>query len=102
MHSAVRSHMRLHSEEFQMRLIDADAFEIELQHEWKNNEISNGEWMDIRQWLKEAPTIDAVQVVRCKDCKYCNGEYEYCYFDIFVKPDGYCSYGEKTEVNDEL
>lgn len=53
-----------------MRLIDADAFEIELQHEWENNEISNGEWIDIRQWLKEAPTIDVEPIIRCKDCYY--------------------------------
>lgn len=63
-----------------MRLIDADAFEIEVQHEWENNEISNGEWMGIRQWLKDAPTIEAEPIrhgkwiytgfmeVKCNNC----------------------------------
>lgn len=53
-----------------MRLIDADAFEIDVQKEWENNNISNSEWMDIRQWLKDAPTIDAEPIIRCKDCHY--------------------------------
>ena len=24
----------------------------------------------VEKWLEEAPTVDAVEVVRCKDCKY--------------------------------
>lgn len=85
-----------------MRLIDADALEDVLHNHgfWYcgeteyTNGVVDGFSLAIDD-VKEAPTIEAVQVVRCKDCKYCNGEYEYCYFEIFVKPDGYCSYGEK-------
>ena len=47
--------------------------------------------------VDEAPTVDAVEVVRCKDCEYYNGEYKYCVNDIFVKPNGYCSYGKRRE-----
>jgi len=37
------------------------------------------------------------EIVRCKDCRYYNGEYKYCDNDIFVKPNGYCSYGKRKE-----
>lgn len=72
-----------------MRLIDADEFFKDFTE------------LEPYEHISHEYDIDAVQVVKCKDCKYCNGEYEYCYIDIFVKPDGYCSYGEKTEVNDD-
>lgn len=48
-----------------MRLIDADAlnldYEVDMADDWKTaHEIANH--------VKYAPTIDAVPVVRCKDC----------------------------------
>ena len=55
--------------------------------------------------LKEATTVDAVEVVRCKDCKH----YEYCedgegYFCCSpyglhsdTAADDFCSYGERRE-----
>ena len=59
--------------------------------------------------LQEAPTVDAVPVVRCKDCKYvyyyneegcrgfvCNGYFQYG----DVEPNDFCSYGEMRN-NDE-
>lgn len=33
-----------------------------------------GTRQDIRDWLDSAPTVDAVPVVRCKDCKYADTE----------------------------
>lgn len=50
-----------------MRLIDADAlnldYEVDMADDWKTaHEIANV--------VKYAPTIDAVEVVRCRDCKY--------------------------------
>ena len=41
------------------------------------------------------------EIVRCKDCKHYDGEYTYpmCWrYEDTIKPDDYCSYGEKTEV----
>lgn len=43
-----------------MRLIDADAFEINMQNEWERNEISNGEWIHFREMINNEPTIEAV------------------------------------------
>lgn len=50
--------------------------------------------------IKNAPTVDAVEVVRCKDCIYCTniGMTSDCfksYGMTFVNPDDFCSYGER-------
>lgn len=49
------------------RLIDADAlnldYEVDMADDWKTaHEMAN--------IVKYAPTVDAVPVIRCKDCKY--------------------------------
>ena len=41
--------------------------------------------------LREAPTVDAVEVVRCKDCMAHN----LCRFEQSQGPDGFCSCGER-------
>ena len=54
---------------------------------------------DIFEALAEAPTIDAVPVVRCKDCKhradrlYCRRTKE----PIIVTNVDFCSYGERKD-----
>jgi hypothetical protein len=40
-----------------MRLIDADAFEDYVFDEWNQNEISNGDWIQFREWLKDQETV---------------------------------------------
>ena len=50
--------------------------------------------------LINEPTIDAVEVVRCKDCKHhirmiCNHPYGL----VHICEDGFCSYGERREDN---
>lgn len=53
--------------------------------------------------LREAPTVDAVEVVRCMDCKYCDPENYHCDHPMGTaaplrrKPDDFCSYGERKE-----
>lgn len=45
--------------------------------------------------LKEAHAVDAVPVVRCKDCKRYSG-HRYCwYLAADVMDDDFCSYGER-------
>lgn len=55
----------------------------------------------IKEYVDKIPSVDAEQVVHCKDCKYrCRNspdEYPYCYFDVFnrvIYPDDFCSKGE--------
>ena len=43
--------------------------------------------------IEDAPTIDAVEVVRCKDCKN-RARYAVC---DFLGEDGFCSHGERRE-----
>ena len=41
--------------------------------------------------LQDAPTVDAVEVVRCKDCV----SHNICKFEQFQGLNGFCSYGER-------
>ena len=45
------------------------------------------------------PTADVVEVVRCRDCVYCNEHHNVCHYGEGrdVKPDHYCSYGERKD-----
>lgn len=82
----------------EMRIIDADAL-IKAVEDFSN--CYNG-WSDtydkafIIGAIEEAPTIDAVSVVRCKECvrRKNNG---FCLeHNRYEKNDnGYCSYGER-------
>ena len=60
---------------------------------------------EILDMISEMPTIDAVPVVRCKDCRYSGFDPEYgkrwcerCWGSMLVQDDDFCSYGEKREV----
>ena len=48
-----------------------------------------------RQAIKDCPSADVVEVVRCKDCKHYAGDGMYCAEDRIVHDDDYCSYGER-------
>ena len=85
-----------------MRLIDADrSIEIvrEQGHEHPNAyHLTNYATLI----LQEAPTVDAVEVVRCRDCKYRfknNGhDKSGCPIidaNIWMDDDDFCSYGER-------
>ena len=84
-----------------MRLIDADAL-IEKYHKttvWDS-------WVEINC----APTIDAVHVVRCKECKYYKMVYALdredgmrCIRERYtrdVTDNDFCSYGERRADDD--
>lgn len=48
------------------RLIDADEFELYVQKEWENNEISNSDWIQFREWLRDQETV--VDPIEYRDC----------------------------------
>lgn len=91
-----------------MRLIDADALMYEA-----NSDGAYG-YVDAKQ-ISEAPTIDAVPVVRCRECKHHRDkneqEQQYLVEDVLictspdatddcwnaVWPDHFCSYGKRKE-----
>lgn len=77
-----------------MRLIDADA----LVNKWKNGFYRRL----VETLMDDAPTIDAVPVVRCKDCRRLvfsdfYGECGMGYLGI-VNPWDYCSHGRRKEA----
>lgn len=91
-----------------MRLIDADKLS-EAIHEnvLAMYEESVAAKEDCLREIEEAPTVDAVIVTRCKDCKdscedgngrTCEGYwYELSEYAVSVKDDAFCSYGEPKE-----
>ena len=60
----------------------------------------------VRSILHSAKTIDAVPVVRCRDCKHCDPENHHCDHPMSTaaplsrKPEDFCSYGERKEGAD--
>ena len=77
-----------------MRLIDADALIKEA-----NADGAYG-YVDAKQ-IADAPTVDAVEIVRCRECKHCDPETHHCDHHMGTvaplrrKPDDFCSYGER-------
>lgn len=103
------------------RLIDADnALEL-FRAEYQNTEnlIKQGEkqldslaegYTEAAHIIKHiSPTVDAVPVVRCKECKFAyrvdgpKEEYDcrkLSYFPGWLQPQHFCSYGERIAGND--
>lgn len=84
-----------------MRLIDADALREGLgfadpcekcDHVYGKFLCADAIWQAVCDATYEAPTIDAVPVIRCKDCEYWKVEAEQC--DLF-DADDYCSRGKR-------
>ena len=87
-----------------MRLIDADALIEEALTEGAYG------YVDALQ-IANAPTVDAVPVVRCKDCKWFannnGGEWFGCWLFNAIKavpedaptPDDFCSYADRKDDN---
>ena len=56
---------------------------------------------DVIMMIKTVPTVDAVPVVRCRECKYHNKPT--CPMRLsfnWTKDDDFCSYGERKEGAD--
>ena len=86
------------------RLIDADAFLEKMKR--------TSRYFDVKFDIDEMPTIDAVPVVRCRECKYhyweqepCHGKsVHYCKLPhmrgVEVFKEFFCYYGEKRRDKD--
>ena len=81
------------------RLIDADrALEIV-----RNRGITHPNAYHLTNYatliLQEAPTVDAVPVVRCKDCAVPHNKYTGCpkLNGLVTPPDFYCPFGERKD-----
>lgn len=97
------------------RLIDADALELAKFTVPEVNEYALGWNEAIAAITENTPTVDAVPVVRCKDCENAKpttvfGKYQVykCCGDVgaigytkVVAPDDYCSCGERRKICDD-
>ena len=84
------------------RLIDAHDLWSDIMMLPHNGDMISSE--EVEQAIKDAPTVDAVEVVRCKDCKHYvwdefDGSYVCLSIGRFVKPDFWCANGER-KAND--
>ena len=88
-----------------MRLIDADAL-ISYIDECSQESRFRVYYGYAKSFIDDAPTIDAVSVVRCRECKHCDPENGHCDHPMGTaaplkrKPDDFCSYGERKEGAD--
>ena len=97
-----------------MRLVDADTLKRKTQklstETWKTNRVALvthilNQFID---WIEGMPTIDAVEVVRCRKCEYwkrnpntknygvCR-KVSYDDFEVVMERDDFCSYGIRRE-----
>nr|DAL76658.1 MAG TPA: hypothetical protein [Caudoviricetes sp.] len=86
-----------------MRLIDADAVKFRVEYGYDNNGVLLVPYRDIKKSIEAAKTVDAVPVVRCKECE--NSYYAVddliCSYgpcvDCPVPPDFWCANGRRRE-----
>ena len=91
------------------RPIDADKLIdfIDVGHLRHSGELCYSE-TDVANLLLHAPTVDAVEIVRCRDCKHYKPQKKsahwenranYCNRVVTIKtqPDDFCSYGERKD-----
>ena len=81
------------------RLIDAEVFSEHLERMARTAypNLFPG-LFEAAEYAKDFLTVDAVEVVRCKDCKHCNEGFcvgYHAHHDIM--PDDFCSYGERKD-----
>ena len=82
-----------------MMLIDVDAFLEKMKR--------TNRYFDVKFDIEEMPTIDAVPVVRCKDCirRYDTDECPMCFliegkYYEYTNENGFCDRGERKEGAD--
>lgn len=104
--------MEKHNNQFRgpkkkVRLIDANALLEKLSRMidyCKDDSKVNGltALFQVGDAIIDCPTVDAVEVVRCKDCKrYSQSGLCNLYLNVSheMKPDDFCSYGERRTDN---
>lgn len=83
-----------------MRLIDADALGEKLEalmgkYAAMGKQNVAQDYNFVLTLLACAPTVDAVEVVKCKECVNWGGGD--CYRQELTRPEDFCSYGERRD-----
>lgn len=76
------------------RLIDEKELEKQIKEVFENtNPVLMGQML---RWVRKQKTIDAVPVIRCKDCKFWDDDFNWCDRKaVRMQEDDFCSYGER-------
>lgn len=97
-----------------MRLIDADKMAVDESEAYMSAQVQitdDLKWLvnfaahsKIQRLIADTPTVDAVPVVRCRDCKHSYEDLGGLYCCSFgpcvcssVPPDFWCAYGKRKE-----
>lgn len=83
--------------------VKAIALQLAFNAEMKTaEEFSWEEFEGAAGWiLEKCETVDAVPVVRCRDCKHFAGEFKRCDYDILAPFEYfYCLHGEREVINE--
>lgn len=84
-----------------MKVVNVDELRAAMHHAAFEEDSDLQKW-DGGCWIRykmfenvmdSMPAVDAVEVVRCKDCCYYNGNMSYCDIDHYAVSDGYCHSG---------
>ena len=63
--------------------------------------VTNEREIIVKEWHDDKGLIHRREVgqelVRCKECRYYNGNDEYCSVDLYATENDFCSYGERSE-----
>lgn len=85
------------------RLIDMDKLVSVLEHAGGGRN-SQYVYRKVAEYVRAMPTVDAVEVVRCKDCEHYSADgwgYGNCYRPnvayLRMNDNGFCSWGERRE-----
>lgn len=91
------------------RLIDANKLVLRFEYGVQVDSMLFVPFRDMKKSVDKAPTVDAVPVVRCRNCKksgltefgkrYCSEPMGAFYGCIPVQDDFFCSGGERRESN---
>jgi hypothetical protein len=80
-----------------MRLIDADKLKEAFPARHNNKFVLIA---DVRAAINQAPEVDAVPVIRCRDCRYKYGSDCDNFAGVLVEDDYFCSMAERREVSE--
>lgn len=85
-----------------MRLIDADAVKFKFPYGFDSDGILMVPYNSCKCSLDDAPTVDAVPVVRCRNCKHMRRDNVGVFCKVWTGyngcgEDGFCNYGERRE-----
>ena len=53
--------------------------------------------VELAELIETEPTVDAVEVVRCKNCAYWDATEKVCVDMMTADENGFCSWGERRE-----